>query len=93
MFLEEPVRVVLLALVEHSVEACGRLSVRVYVLMVKHLYLSGGSVFGGTSSSSATSPSGAFSGGMGQTISQSGFGSPTAFQNKPGIYGIIKKCL
>ncbi|XP_069698621.1 nuclear pore complex protein Nup214 [Periplaneta americana] len=48
----------------------------------------GGSIFGGnTSPSSGTSTGGAFSSGMGQSISQSGFGSPTAFQSKPGAFG------
>ncbi|KAJ4442243.1 hypothetical protein ANN_12109 [Periplaneta americana] len=48
----------------------------------------GGSIFGGnTSPSSGASTGGAFSSGMGQSISQSGFGSPTAFQSKPVGFG------
>ncbi|PNF32473.1 hypothetical protein B7P43_G04906 [Cryptotermes secundus] len=47
----------------------------------------GGSIFGGSSPSSASSTGGAFSSGLGQSISQSGFGSPPTFQNKPGGFG------
>jgi len=46
----------------------------------------GGSIFGGnTSSGGNPTGGGAFSSGLGQSIIQSGFGTPGAFQSKPGM--------
>jgi hypothetical protein len=48
-------------------------------------FAAGGNIFGGSSPSSGSSTGGAFSSGLGQSISQSGFGSPATFQSKPGM--------
>jgi hypothetical protein len=49
-------------------------------------FSAGGSIFGGsTSGGGSTAGGGAFSSGLGQSIIQSGFGTPAAFQSKPGM--------
>jgi hypothetical protein len=51
-----------------------------------NFFSAGGNIFGGsTPSVGSTTGGGAFSSGLGQSIIQSGFGTPAAFQSKPGI--------
>lgn len=51
-----------------------------------NFFSAGGSIFGGSTSSGGNAASGgAFSSGLGQSIIQSGFGTPAAFQSKPGM--------
>lgn len=50
-------------------------------LLHTNFFSAGGSVFGGSNSSSSGSTPGGFGSGFGQ----SGFGSPTPFQSKPGM--------